>query len=144
MENIWESFNFKERQGKSVYDYLKEQESSFIAKTKGVLILNIDSRNVTDFSHMMYDVYVVSKILGNYRKRILTIMEGDMINSFPVTIMAEHLTDKTLTVVNEKEFLSKLEEMLLVPTIKKTIENLYAQSAEHLKEMKKNDKTRSK
>jgi len=132
--NIWENFNFKERVGKSAYDYLVEQNNSFISKTRGVLKLEVESKNSTDYQTMTYDLYVVSKSLGGYRKKIITVIESDSINYFPVTVMSENLTDKVLSYVEEKDFLDKISELLLVSTIKRTIENLYQQSKENTKQ----------
>lgn len=131
--NIWEGFNFIERKGKSSLKYLEEQKNSFLSKTQGVIELDIESKNSSDFQTMTYDVYIVSNTLGGYRKKIISIIESERANYFPVTIMSPGLTDKVISFVEEKDFLDKLEEMLLVSTIKRTIENLYIQSKENSK-----------
>lgn len=131
--NIWEGFNFVERKGKSSLKYLEEQKNSFLSKTQGVIELVIESLNSPDYQTMSYDVYIVSNTLGGYRKKIITIIESDRVNYFPVTIMSPGLTGKVMSFVEEKDFLEKLEEMLLVSTIKRTIENLYIQSKENSK-----------
>ncbi len=131
--NIWEGFNFTERKGKSSLKYLEEQKNSFISKTQGVMKLEIETTNSSDYQTLTYDVYIVSNTLGGYRKKIITIIESDRVNYFPVTIMSQGLTGKVLSFVEEKDFLDKLEEMLLVSTIKRTIENLYIQSKENSK-----------
>lgn len=131
--NIWEGFNFVERKGKSSLMYLEEQKNSFISKTQGVIKLEIESKNSSDYQTLTYDVYIVSNTLGGYRKKIITIIESDRVNYFPVTIMSPGLTGKVMSFVEEKDFLEKLEEMLLISTIKRTIENLYIQSKENSK-----------
>ena len=128
--NIWEQYNFNKKNYKSSYDYLKELNNSFISKTKGILTLEVESKNSTDYQSISYSLYVVCPELGNYRKEILSVLEKNLTDGYPVTIMSTGLTDKVFSFVEEKDFLDKVEEMLSIPTIKKTIENLYKQSTE--------------
>ncbi len=128
--NIWENFNFKDRKGKSAYDYLKSQQTSFISKSGGVLSIEIESKDSTDYQSLTYDLYVISESLGGYRKKILSVIEGNKTDYFPVTIISD-LNDKVSSFVDENDFLYKIEEMLTTPSIKRTIENLYQQSREN-------------
>jgi hypothetical protein len=128
--NIWEQYNFNKKNFKSSFDYLKEQQNSFISKTKGILTLEVESKNSNDYQSMSYSLYVVCPKLGGYRKEILSVLETNLTDGYPVTIMSMGLTDKVFSFVEEKDFLDKIEEMLSIPTIRKTIENLYNQSIE--------------
>jgi len=126
--NIWENFNFKERTGTSAYDLLVAQNDSFVAKTGGVLSLAVESINSSD--HLIYKLYIVADTLGGYRKHILDVKENDRTNYFPVYISSS-LTEKSMSFVTAMDFLTKLEEMLTSPTIKRTIENLFQQANEN-------------
>lgn len=129
--NIWESFNFNDRIGKSVYDYIVSLNDSFISKTGGVLELYVQSRNGSDFN-VIHDVYVVVESLGGYRKLIFTVMENDRINYFPVNILSIGLTDKSFCFVEEKDFIETIGEMISLSPIKRSIENLYQQAKSNL------------
>ena len=126
--NIWENFNFKERTGTSAYDLLVAQNDSIEAKTGGVLSLAVESINSSD--HLIYKLYIVADTLGGYRKHILDVKENDRTNYFPVYISSS-LTEKSMSFVTAMDFLTKLEEMLTSPTIKRTIENLFQQANEN-------------
>lgn len=129
--NIWEQYNFNKKNYKSSYDYLIEQKNNFISRTKGILTLEVESKNSSDYQSMSYSLYVVCPKLGDYRKEILCVLENNLTDGYPVTIMSSGLTNKVFSFVEEKDFLDKLEEMLSIPTIKKTIQNLYNQSIEN-------------
>lgn len=128
--NIWENFNFKERTGTSAYDLLVAQNNSFVAKTGGLLSLVVESVNSSNNEYLIYKLYVVANTLGGYRKHILDVKEDDRTNYFPVYISSS-LTDKSMSFVTAMDFLTKIEEMLTYPTIKRTIENLYQQANEN-------------
>lgn len=129
-KNIWENFNFSERNGKSAYDYLVGLKDSFIAKTGGVLSLDVEANSSSDYQSMNYRLFIVCENLGNYRKQILAVKE-DNSSYFPVTIMSHGLTDRVFSFVEENDFLNKIEEMITTSSIKRTIENLYSQSIEN-------------
>ncbi len=130
--NIWENFNFSEKKGKSSLDYLVEIESQLISKTGGILKLEIESMNSSrdQFTHwsgnILNNVYIVSNTLGGYRKKIITVIENND-SYFPVSITSDYT--EIILQSEEKDFLDNLEQMLLVPEIKRTIENLYHQSS---------------
>ncbi len=80
--------------------------------------------------HLIYSLYIVADTLGGYRKHILDVKENDRTNYFPVYISSS-LTEKSMSFVTAMDFLTKLEEMLTSPTIKRTIENLFQQANEN-------------
>lgn len=129
--NIWENFNFKVRTGVSAYDLLVAQNNNFVAKTGGLLSIEVESINSSDNTHLIYKLYIVANTLGCYRKCILDVNETDRINYFPVDISSS-LTDKSIYCVTEMDFLNELENMLTTSIIKRMIENLYRQAYDNI------------
>jgi hypothetical protein len=127
--NIWDNFNFSEKLTKSAYDYLLEQKSGIIAATRGELLMEVETYS-DQSSIITHVLYVVAPNLGNYRKQIVKVLEFEKMTMFPVDIIAEEITYKK---VKEEDFLNKISEMLLEPTVKRGIENLYSQSKENKK-----------
>ena len=125
--NIWENFNFKSRTGTSAYDLMVAQNNNFVAKTGGLLSLEVESINSSDGTQLVYKLYVVANTLSGYRKYILDVNEADGTNYFPVYISSS-LTETSMDFVTEMDFLNELENMVTTSIIKRIIENLYQQA----------------
>jgi len=134
MKKIWENFNFSDVLEKSAFDYLTELSEPLIEKTSGLLKMEVEAVD----SYLdeepprlvaLYILYVVATKLGNYRKKILTVVEYSDKGRFPVDIM-NHLGNEKLTGIEATNFESTLESILSKPIVKNSIENLFKQSKE--------------
>ena len=132
MKKIWDSFNFTDVQEKSAFDYLSELSAPLIEKTSGFLKMEIEAVD----SYLdeeppklvaLYMLYVVATKLGNYRKKILTVVEYSDKGRFPVDIMC-HIGNEKLTEVTSENFVNTVEIILSKPSVKGSIENLFKQS----------------
>lgn len=133
--NIWESYNFKIKTGKSAKELLEEQQSNLAVKTKGLLRMEVTliGKGPT------YEMSVVADLLNRFRRNVLTITEENEQNRFPVTIKS-NLDNITLKGVKERDFLNRVSEVLLEPTTERVIRELYHQLKEHTEEITKKAK----
>ncbi len=134
MKKIWDNYNFSDVLEKSAFDYLTELSEPLIEKTSGLLKMEVeavDSYLDEDPPRLvaLYILYVVATKLGNYRKKILTVVEYSDNGRFPVDIM-NHLGNEKLTGIESTNFESTLESILSKPIVKNSIENLFKQSKE--------------
>lgn len=136
--NIWKAINFDDAEIKSAYDYLVEQSSFLVEATKGELKMEVEAvdafyekqEHSTPVIAALYILYVKSPKLGGFRRKILTVVEGKESGRFPVDVVS-HIESKTYPDVTEENFLAKIEEILSITAVKKTIENLYKESKEY-------------
>jgi len=128
--NIWSGVDFSGSFRKSAYEYLLEQRSGLIALTSGVLTMDVESVSGSSGSDggIIYTLYIVSKGLGGYRRKILTVSQS--IISFPVDITYSDLNGLDISEKNvlEDDFLNRITQILQTPSIKLAIEYLYLQS----------------
>jgi hypothetical protein len=131
-DNIWKSLNFSEIKQESAYDLLLPQAKDLLAATSGELKMEIDAIDAYLEEQpqkfvALYMLYVVAPNLGNFRRKILTIIEGKEIGKFPVEIFC-HVDEIKNEKVEKDIFLDKISEILGRPLVKSTIENLYQES----------------
>ncbi len=136
-KNIWEVLDFSEPTEESAYNLLLTQSNSLVDATSGALKMEveaIDSYLDTEPPKpvALYMLYVVAPYLGNFRRKILTVVEG-IEGRFPVDIYCHigEKEDKNLKEVTKENFLDKITEILMRRLVKISIENLYQQSIEH-------------
>jgi hypothetical protein len=135
--NIWENLNFSASKEKSAYDLLLTQSNPLIAATTGILKMEVEA--IDSFLDVdppkpiaVYMLYVVAPHLGNFRRKVLTVIEGKENGRFPVDIHC-HIDDKEDKNVGEENFLDKISEILKRTLVKNSIENLFQQSKEYSK-----------
>lgn len=136
-KNIWSDLNFSESKKESAYDLLLTQSSQLVVATTGELKMDIEA--VDSYLDIeppklvaVYMLYVVAPNLGNFRRKILTVVEGKEEGRFPVDIYC-HIDEKKEENVTKEQFLDKISEILKRPLVKTSIENLYQQSKEYTK-----------
>jgi len=129
-KNVWSNFNFTTEMTKSAFDYLVEQSNGLTSATKGVLTMEVEALDVIDDSTgsphpaALYTLYIVSPPLGNYRKKIITVLDNAFDRHFPVDIYS-NVEDRKILNVSEDDFLTTIEEILSRKTVKSAIEELY-------------------
>ena len=126
--NIWKSYNFKEKSGKSAFDYLNEQKDELAAKSKGLLTMGVECYSGNEMQFVC-KLYITAPNFGNYRREILQVIE--CIERFPVTVI--DYNGKKIVDVQEKHFLKIVGEIISSPLVKKSIETLYQQSRGNVK-----------
>ena len=139
-ENIWSNIDFN-NDNKKVLDYLKEQ-SKFLSKTtQGVLQMQIE--NITAYDDhdnfnilQLYKLYVVSENLGNFRIKLLTIIQNNEGPEFPVKIYSD-IERKDYPNIEEESFITTLNDILSKRSVQNVIVNLYKQSKEEIKQIKR-------
>lgn len=124
-KSIWDYFNFSEDPRPTVFSLLKPQAKLLEEKTNGVLTMTNDH----DYNGMTA-IYIVCPLLGNYRKRILRIIEKDLHQRFPVTIESD-MTNELFHDIEEEDFLNKISEIVGHPVVSDRIISLYQQSMEN-------------
>lgn len=136
--NIWTYLNFSESKAESAYDLLLTQTDQLAQATNKELEMEIEvidsfleSEPIKPVA--LYIVYVVAPKLGNFRRKILTVVEDKEAGRFPVEIFC-HIDDKKEDKrVYKEDFLDKIASILSRPSVKISIENLYRQSREYSK-----------
>lgn len=130
-KNIWENIDFKSN-NKRVLDYLNEQAKFLKTSTSGILKMNVE--NVISYLDeepiklvQLYKLYVVSENLGNFRTKLLTLIQNNTGPEFPIEIFS-HVENKKYPDVNEINFLDTLNEILSTSSVQNVIINLYKQS----------------
>lgn len=136
-KNIWTNLNFSESKEESAYDLLLTQSSQLVVATTGELKMDIEA--VDSYLDIeppkpiaVYMLYVVAPNLGNFRRKILTVVEGKVDGRFPVDIFC-HIDEKKDENIPKDKFLDKISEILQRTLVKYSIENLYQQSKEYTK-----------
>lgn len=128
--NIWDKFNFTEFKTKSAYSYLNDEKKNFELVAKGELTLDIEAhlRNTTSFeNYAVYVLYIVAPKLGSYRKKLLTVEEDYNTGKFPVKIEC-NISEEKFENIDESQFISILQKIILHPLVKNSIEDLYKMS----------------
>lgn len=131
-KSIWDNLTFTESKQKSAYDFLVEQSQYLVEKTSGELKMEVEAVDTyidekTLKPAALYILYVVAPKLGNYRRKILTVVEYAEAGRFPVEIYCHLDNDKMENITSEK-FLNTVSNILSRPIVKNSIENLYKQS----------------
>lgn len=136
-KNIWKNLNFSDSKEESAYDLLLTQSSQLVALTKGELKMEVEA--VDSYLNVeppkpiaLYMLYVVAPNLGNFRRKILTVVEGEVDGRFPVDIFC-HIDEKKDEGITKENFLDKITEILERNLVERSIVNLYQQSKEYTK-----------
>jgi len=139
-ENIWSNIDFNSN-NKKVLDYLKEQSKFLNEITQGVLQMQIE--NITAYDDydnfnilQLYKLYVVSENLGNFRIKLLTIIQNNEGPEFPVKIYSD-IERKEYPNIEEESFITTLNDILSKRSVQNVIVNLYKQSEEEIKQIKR-------
>lgn len=70
--NIWEKYNFNNEPDK-VLTFLRSQEEGLKNKSKGILLQHTEVI-YSDYDYIVYNVYIVSPKLANYRRKLFHIV----------------------------------------------------------------------
>ncbi|GAA4388946.1 hypothetical protein [Hymenobacter koreensis] len=142
--NIWEKIDFTEQPDESAYDLLAPQAELLSKLTEGVLKMElyaIDSvlGQEPPIPVAVYSLYVVAPHLGNFKRKIIAVLEGRHTGRFPVDIYCEidQIKDEG---IEKDNFVEKVTEIMSREAVKRTIENLYRQSREHLRSLSNKQK----
>jgi hypothetical protein len=132
--NIWDGLNFERTRSKSAYDYLIEQSKTLAAATGFELTVEVERvDSYLDGTPMvpiaLSKLYIVAPKLGNFRRKLFTVVEGKNGANFPVDIYC-HLDDKKETDVTDGNFLQTINEIIRRPIVASSILSLYNQSKE--------------
>ena len=132
--NIWNGLNFEDAPYKSAYDYLNEQSKPLAAATRSELkmeVERVDSYLEGDpiVPVALCKLFVVAPRLGNFRRKLITVVEGKYGGNFPVDVYS-HIDDFEETKVTEEAFLRTINEIVRRPVVQASIINLYRQSTE--------------
>lgn len=136
-KNIWNGLDFSGKSEESAYDLLKAQAKDLVEATGGILTMEVEAVD----SYLdeeppkpvaLYMLYVVAPTLGNFRRKVLTVMEGKYEGRFPVDIFC-HIDDKRDVDITKDGFIEKIAEIMSRTLVKTSIENLFKQSKEYLK-----------
>lgn len=129
--NIWDKIDFKSDK-KKVLDYLNEQTKYLESSTAEILKMQVE--NVSAYLEQeptklvqLYMLYILSENLGNFRTKLITIIQDNSGPEFPVEIYS-HVDDKKYKSVLEENFLNTLNDILSTPSVQNVIINLYKQS----------------
>jgi hypothetical protein len=133
-KDIWENIHFSEKKEESAYDLLNTQSDNLVKATKGELIMQVEAVDAFDEKNgrpaALYMLYVVAPNIGNFRRKILTVVENSESGRFPVDIIC-HLDNSPLQKgITKEQFIETIEEILSRPIVKNSIENLYKMSIE--------------
>lgn len=132
-KNIWEGLNFAESETKSVFELLSTQTTFLSAATESLLKMEIERIDAyLDGSDPLILVgvntmFVVAPNLGNFRRKILIVIEGKTGSRFPVDIhcFIDNIDEKN---VDQDQFLDKINEILRRQLVQESIISLYQQS----------------
>ena len=132
--NIWENLNLSEDDSQTAYKLLIGQKDNFAEKTSSELLMDIESTEAAyDNDHKrrmhVYSLFIQVPSLGNFRKKILHVIEAFDVGRFPVNIYCE-IDDSTINDVIEEDFLDVIKDILSKDSVKRVIENLFRQSIE--------------
>lgn len=137
--NVWEKFQFNEKKQTSALDLLKKFSEGLVIQTSGELRLDTETAD----AHMdngqkivmcaVHKLFVVAPKLGEFRRKILTVVEYSDSGRFPVDIVNHFSNEAKEPEVTEADFNAKIECILSSPSVKKSIEDLYQLSKQHNK-----------
>ncbi|WP_426491246.1 hypothetical protein [Hymenobacter sp. 102] len=137
-ENIWKNFDFSKSADESAYNLLISQSDQLLKATGGELKMDVDA--IDSYKEgdpvkivAIYTLYVVAPKLGNFRRKILNVVEGESEGRFPVDIYCV-IDGREAKGVNKIDFLETVAIMLKSPRVKSSIENLFQQSKQNNKE----------
>ncbi len=131
-QNIWEGLDLSEDKLKTAYDYLMPQSENFSKVSKGKLHMDVEvartkitGRRIDGAT--LYTLSIVVPNLGNFRKKILHIIEYDDTGRFPVYIY-NYLSNILTAEISEEDFLKTIKAILAQPVVVREIETLYRQA----------------
>lgn len=138
-QNIWNEFDFSEEQEESAYDLLSKQSEALIVATSGELKMEVEAIDsyldeTPPIPVALYMLYVVAPNLGDFRRKILTVVEGKSDGRFPVDIFC-HIDNQRNDNISKDDFMGKISEILKRQMVKTSIENLYKQSKDYSKNL---------
>ncbi len=139
-DNIWNNFKFIEEQTTSALDLLNDFKEGLVSQTGGELEIDIEAVDTYIKSNPIelaaaYKFFIVAPKLGNFRRKILTVIEYSNKGRFPVDIVNHYSNDDERSCdIKEADFKKKIEEILSSPIVKNSIENLYKQSKAYNRE----------
>lgn len=130
--NIWGKLQFEDPHEKTVADYLNSQLNFIREQTKDELFAELDvSDGIMDFEKPiavgLNRLFVVAPKLGNFRRQILTIVEGMYGDRYPVDMVC-HVNEMRFNRVAESELLLKISEIIGSSDVQRSIVNLFNQS----------------
>lgn len=136
-EDIWKTFSFTNKEQKSAFDYLLKFKEGLVTQTLGELTVQIDAVDSYIDGNpprpaAIYKFFIVAPKLGNFSRKILTVVEYSNVGRFPVEIM-NHFDDNKKESSNEENFVENIEKILTSPLVKNSIENLYQLSKQNSK-----------
>ncbi|GEM_PF-6920885 len=128
MTNVWEKYKFSDVNEESAYSLLQTLNESLIEKTSGVLKTDVEAIDsyYEDKIVALYILYIIVPKIGNFRKKVLTVIEYAENARFPVDILC-HINNEKYTGIVKDDFSKKIEDILTMPSVQRTIENLYFQ-----------------
>jgi hypothetical protein len=133
--DIWKNLNFPEKNNETAYTKLINQSDTLYEKTQRNLKIEVEAIDtyidIDDEQKLgaLYMLYVVAPKLGNFRRKILTVLEFNEIGRFPVEIICNMDNDRIIN-ISEENFLNEVEKVLTKTIVKNSIETLYFQSKE--------------
>ncbi len=137
-DNIWGNYSFKEKKEKSALEYLNELKSGLTEQTGGELTLETEAVDAIIEGNppkiaAVYKLFVVAPKLGNFRRKILTVVEYNEKGRFPVDLVNHFVDNLKYNDILESDFMTTVNNILKNPIVKNSIENLFQQSKEHNK-----------
>ena len=140
-KNIWENLDFSDKKQETAYDLLLLQANQLVAATSGELKMEVDAIDAYIEEKppkfvVLYMLNIVAPKLGNFRRKIITIIEGKEQGKFPVEIFC-HVDEFKEENVTEENFINAISKILERPLVKSSIENLYNESKGYMQPEKK-------
>ncbi len=136
VQKIFKRDNFTDKSSNSAYDLLCSIKDELKGITGGVLELEIEA--IDSFLDVeppkpiaLYIVYVKVPALSNYRKKIISVIEGKETGRFPVQLYS-HLDNFNEPTVSEEEFLKKISEIMQRTAVDSALVTLYRQASAQL------------
>ncbi len=132
MENIFDALNFSTTKEDTAYDLLLPQKDIFNKLTDGELEMEINTVNAYLESEpntlaSLYMVYIVAPKMGNYRRKIFTVIERRNTGRFPVEIF-NHIDNEKNENIGKESFLDRISKIFYKPNVKIAVEDLFRQS----------------
>lgn len=132
MQDIWTNIILNDSDEITALTMLSSQKQAIKEKSAGELTIEIETIDYHEYDKPMknltlYILYVMAPKVGNYRKRILTVVEDKNKDRFPVDIIS-HIDETTKKDVTQDKFLESVTEIISCKVVSRTIQDLYIQS----------------
>ncbi len=132
MKNIFNGLNFSGNIDESAYDLLLPQKDNFTSLTYGELEMEINAVDAYLKAEPMtlatlFTVYIIAPRMGNYRRKIFTVIERRNVGRFPVEIFC-HIDNIKDENIQKDNFLAHISELFSRNNVKAAIEDLFRQS----------------